>query len=238
MSDTMADSLKSEHQFSDEAFYTELGIKYDAAYGHDVALRKVTAAFISMLPNHPRVLECGPGTGIVAEVLVDGGCHLLGIDMSEGMVELCRKRVPGATFQLANMLEYDASKEHYDGIVASLSIFEISRQEVTTMTEKWSQWIKPGGFLMIATLDPKAGEPGESYQPKTYDPDGECATEVPGKFMGRRVLCTLFTKEGWKKLLGNVGFEIVHTEADSFQAKAYCDPEPRYYIIAKKTGNV
>ena len=71
---------------------------------------------------------------------------------------------------------------------------------------------------------------------ENYDADGKCATKVEWGFMGKNVAITLFTKAGWKELLEKAGFEIVHTENDLFipPAAANCEPEPHYFIIAKK----
>ena len=56
--------------------------------------------------------------------------------------------------------------------------------------------------------------------------------------MAHRVFMTLFTKQGWNKLLEGAGFEIVHAETDWFSppASAECDDDPHYFVIAKKPG--
>ena len=142
--------------------------------------------------------------------------------------------MPSGTFEIANMLEY-APTVSYNGVVASFSIFEISRQELTSMVHKWSQWLKPGGLLLINTFPAEACS---QVKAGNYDADGEWANEVEWRFMGHTVLITLLTRAGWKVLLEKAGFEIVHTEEDLFTpAAADCDQEPRYYITAKKSSS-
>ena len=104
------------------------------------------------------------------------------------------------------------------------------------MSHKWFEWLKPGGLLLISTF---GAEDCHQVKRENYDSDGECATKVEWGFMGQTVLCTLFTKAGWKVLLGKAGFEIVHTEENLFTppADTGCEPEPRYYIIAKKASS-
>ena len=230
----MEDLPKPKAKFSDPQFYDKLGMNYHEIYSNDPGLISSVKKFISKLPTNASVIECGPGTGIVAKTLVDGGCRLLGIDMSQGMVAICRKRVPGGTFEVANMLKYEAPESSYDGAVASLSIFEISKEELIIMTKKWGRWVKPGGFLFIATCDPAEwGTPAEAF-----DADG-CATEQEAKFVDTSVLTTLFNREGWKKLLARGGFEVVEIVFDRFQPNIKDFPiEPRLYYIARKTGSV
>lgn len=218
---------------SDEQFWTDLGMKYEAAFGHDTGLLNVVQKYLNMLPISAQILDCGSGTGRpVAKAIAESGRHVHGIDMSSGMVSLSRKAVPSGTFEVANMLEY-APTLCYDGAVASLSIFELTRQELTTMAHKWCQWLKPGGLLLISTF---AAEDCVQAKAENYDADGMCANKVEWKFMGNKVLITLFTETGWKAVLEKAGLEVVHTEKDLFNvpADADSDPEPRYYIIAKK----
>lgn len=229
----MEKSQPSQPMNSDEQFWTDLGIKYEAAFGHDTGLLSVVQKYLNMLPTSALVLDCGSGTGKpVAKAIAESGRQVHGIDMSSGMVSLSRKAVPSGTFEVANMLDY-APTVSYDGAVASLSIFELTRQELTTMAHKWCQWLKPGGLLLISTFD---AEDCAQAKAENYDADGKCANKVEWKFMSNKVLITLFTKAGWKVLLEKAGFELVHTEKDLFSvpADADCDPEPRYYIISKK----
>ena len=219
---------------SDDKFWTDLGLDYEAAFGNATGLRNIIQTYLSKLPTSTSILDCGCGTGQpVAKTIADSGRHVHGIDMAEGMVALSRKAVPSGTFEVANMLDYLPSVS-YDGVIASLSIFELSRQELTAMSHKWFQWLKPGGLLLIVTFDTE-----DSPQVKTenLDDDGECATKVEWFFMGNIVRITLFTKAGWKALLERAGFKIVRTEKDLYNPPANCDPEPRYYIIAQKSSS-
>ena len=232
----MEKSQSSQTMNSDEQFWTDLGMKYEAAFGHDVGLHNVIQRYLNMLPTSALVMDCGSGTGKpVAKAIAESGRHVHGIDMSPGMVSLSRKAVPSGSFEVANMLDYTPTVS-YDGAVASLSIFELTRQEIDTMAHKWCQWLKPGGLLLINTF---GAEDCAQAKAENYDADGECTNKVEWKFMSNNVLITLFTKAGWKVLLEKAGFGIVHTEEDQFTppAAADCDPEPRYYIIAKKISS-
>ena len=224
-------SIKNEEQY-----WSDLGLKYEAAYGHDTSLYNALQEYLNKLPPSADILECGCGTGKpVAKTIADSGRNVHGIDWSTGMVSLSRKAVPSGTFEVVNMFDYEPTMK-FDGVVASLSIFEISRKEITTMSHKWFQWLKPGGLLLINTFP---AEDCVQVKAANYDADGECANEVDWKFMGENHPITLFTRAGWKVLLEKAGFEIVHTKEDQFTPPeaANCDFEPRYYIIAKKVSS-
>lgn len=218
---------------ADPEFYNELGKKYEDAFGHDQGLHKAVQRFLDYLPSNATILDCGSGTGKpVSHLITSSGRTVHGIDRSPGMIELSRKQVPSGTFELHDMLSYEAPKA-FDGVVASLSLFELPRADVATVSRNFSKWLISGGYLLIVTI---AAEDVPQASPNTYDADGECAQKVLCRFMGNVVRITLFTKAGWRKLLEDQGLEIVHTEVNVFQPAADCDEEPHYFIIARKKG--
>ena len=131
------------------------------------------------------------------------------------------------------MLKYSPSTASFGGVTATLSLFELSREELARMARKWFEWIEPGGYLLICVIGAEdcAGVRGEMY-----DPDGECASGIGFRFMGHRVYLTLFTKAGWNRLLEGVGFVVVHAETGLFEPPpaADSDDEMHYFVIARK----
>ena len=214
-------------------FFDKAGIQYEEAYGHDAGLHTILQKYISFLPKGS-VLDCGSGTGKpVAETLVKNNVRVHGIDLSSTMVHLSRKQVPGASFEIANMLEYMPPTTKFNGVVAMYSLFVLSRDQITQMARNWFQWLEPGGYLLIGVI---GAEDFSNTSPEMFDPDGQCAVGVPHMFMNNVVYVTMFTKEGWNKLLENAGFMVVHTETDLFRppADAVGDDEPHYFVIAQK----
>lgn len=230
----MADTTKSEAKVLAEQFWSDLGMRYEKAFGDDIGLVKIVHTWLAFLPPASTVLECGCGTGKpIARTIVDAGYYYHGIDFASGMVALCKKQVPQGTYEVANMVDYVPNRT-YDGVVASLSHFELTPEQHIDMAHKWFQWIRPEGFLLVSTITGGVG--GQAFgKAGSWDPEAECHSGVEQTFMGNRIIITVYTQEGWKKLLQDAGFEIVHIETDRFIPRAEDSPEePRYYIIAKK----
>ncbi len=226
-------SIHTGAVISTQDFYNEVGKRYEDAFGHDAGLEKVVRRYLSLLPSDASVLDCGCGTGKpVSSIFAESRRPLHGIDFSLTMVELSKKQVPQGAFQCCDMLSYAPSPASFGGVIANLSLFELSRAELTSMALNFFQWIQPGGYLLIGVFGAEDCE----TKPEQYDADGECASGVENTFMAHRVSMTLFTKLGWNKLLEGAGFDIVHTETDWFSPPpaAICDDDPHYFVIAKK----
>ncbi|KAI4210628.1 MAG: hypothetical protein LQ351_006507 [Letrouitia transgressa] len=214
-------------------FYNEVGKRYEDAYSHEPGFQKILQQFLSPLPSDAAVLDCGCGTGKPASAMIaETGRRPYGIDFSHTMVDLSKKQVPQGVFECCNMLDYAPSPASFGGIIANLSLFGLSRAELTSMAMRFFQWVQPGGFLLLGVF---CAEDLET-KPEQYDADQECATGVENIFMAHRVFMTLFTRSGWNNLLEGAGFEIVHTESYVFSppSTAVCDDDPRYFVIAKR----
>lgn len=217
-------------------FYDSLGKRYEENYSHDEGLLAFVTSSLDLLPTGPEttVLDIGSGTGIpTSSLVVRSGRQLHGIDFSPVMIELSKRQVPEATFELINMLEYSPDPSvRFQGAFAMFSIFHLSREEMTVAAEKFSQWVAPGGYLFIGTMV------AEDFptEPSMFDEDGECARDIEHTFMGNRTKNLLYTRDGWVNLLRRIGFEVVKTVMVPFQAppEARCDLEPHYYITARK----
>ena len=227
-------ALSSEDFVSSEEFFNQVGIQYEEAFGHDAGLHRIIQRFLEQLPKDARVLDCGCGTGKpVAHMIAESGRKVDGIDLSQKMVELSSKQVPTGSFKKCNMLHYQPM-DHLNGIVAMLSLFELTREEISLMADKWFQWLQSGRYLLIGVFRAEDCD----TTPEMYDSDGQYAIGIPFTFMNHKVSTNLFTKAGWNALLKEAGFEIIHTETDIFQPpqSAICDDEPHYYVIARKVS--
>jgi SAM-dependent methyltransferase len=89
-------------------FYRE-----DLAYVHDVghagfALRSAPGILGILRDNGipgGLVVDLGCGSGLWARELLRAGCGVLGIDISDAMVEIAREKAPGAEFRVGSLFE-------------------------------------------------------------------------------------------------------------------------------------
>lgn len=224
------DAVDSTHP---GAFFDNIGKKYEDAFSHDKGLIQFVHASLGSLPAGASILDVGSGTGKpVAEAAVGKGFKLHGIDISSTMVDIAQAQVPGASFEVCDALKYQPpAGALFDGIFALLSHFWMSEEDVATLITNCQTWLKPGGSLFIGTV-----VADDLVNEDRIDPQCRFVAGIPFTFMGETFDQTYFTRKGWDEFLSDAGLEQVNTSMVPFQPpiESRCDPEPHYYISARK----
>src|SRR6185295_13279808 len=87
----------------------------DLAFIHDVGYgefaRTAAPGILDIFARHGisdgLVVDLGCGSGLWAEQLIARGFEVLGIDISEAMIRLARRRAPQAEFRVASLFQSD-----------------------------------------------------------------------------------------------------------------------------------
>ncbi len=112
--------------------------------------------FADSIPHGARVLDLGCGAGEpIAAWLIGEGLSLTGVDFSEAMLDIARKRWPKGDWRKGDMrtLELDA---RFQGIIAWNSFFHLTRDEQRACLSRLANHLEPGGVLMV-TVGPEDG---------------------------------------------------------------------------------
>lgn len=96
------------------------------------------------------ICDMGCGPGHVARYLRERGAHVIGIDLSAGMIEQARRLNPGIDFFQGNMLALGVESGAWVGIAAFYSIIHIPREEVVTALHELRRVLRPGSLLLLA----------------------------------------------------------------------------------------
>jgi SAM-dependent methyltransferase len=108
------------------------------------------------------VVDLGCGSGLWARELVDAGYRVLGIDISEAMIELSRRRVPEAEFRVGSLFDADISP---CGAVTAISevlnyLFDEEAGGLTPLFRRVFEALVPGGVFVFDVLGPGQVPPG------------------------------------------------------------------------------
>ena len=95
-----------------------------------------------------QVLEIGSGPGHVADMLVQAGASVTGIDFSSKMVEVAQNRYPAITFRQADAEQIPFEADSFDAVVANFVVHHLARPE--TVFHEVNRVLKPGGRFAFA----------------------------------------------------------------------------------------
>ena len=146
-----------------------------------------------------RVLDIGSGLGGAAFYMAETyGASVLGLDLSEEMIDIANERVAQQNiahveFRLADALAMDFEESSFDLIWSRDALLHIPQKaELFALLAKW---LAPGGQIMISDYARKAGE---------VSPEFQAYVEKSGY--------DLLDVESYGALLSNAGFQNVKNE--------------------------
>ena len=127
-----------------EYAYNNSAENYDAKFSTcEIYLNRIND-FASTLNKNSSILDIGCGPGINAEIFVNHGHAVTGIDISEKMIALAGKRCPAGNFQVKKAENLDTDKK-YDAICLAFLIVHFKQHNeyfVLPFSILMSYWTK------------------------------------------------------------------------------------------------
>ena len=120
-----------------------------------------TDAFMQKLPLDGRVLDVGCGSGVKSKYLISHGLHIIGIDVSDKLLEIARREVPEGEFRELSMADLDSMPETFDGVFVQASLLHIPKKDARAVVQKMADRLVPRGFLYVAVKERRKGNPEE-----------------------------------------------------------------------------
>ncbi len=155
----MADLLPEE-QITKQA-YDKHGHVWAKKYGDDKFYRREFSKFKELLPEG-NILEIGSGSGRDAKVLVNLGYKYTGTDISESLLKIARKYLPGQIF-LKQSVYALSFKNKFDGFWCTATLLHIPKNRVDEALVAIRSVVKDGAIGFI-TLKGGEGSEVEKYE--------------------------------------------------------------------------
>ena len=94
-------------------------------------------------------MGCGPGQ-ITAYLYNSGATNIIGIDLSEKMVEQAKKYHPQIKFETGDMLKLDKPDNSFGALTAFYSIVHFDSAQVKIFFAEAYRTLKPSGQLLVS----------------------------------------------------------------------------------------
>jgi SAM-dependent methyltransferase len=173
-------------------FYDAIAEKSFKEWFNNDALLPTLHDFIASLPNKPRVLDLGCGTGGESKRLISLGAKVIGIDLSEKSIRYAISNVPEGEFHVMDILSMTFPDSHFDGVMEAGVLFHFPEIEQISILKKiYSIMTKDGFFLSI--------NPEGSFE-------GFEDFNIDGLTYKRYARKTFITE--WIDTVGEIGFSI------------------------------
>lgn len=137
------------------AAYDKNAEKYNAKFESFATYKdKIIAFQHRYIKRGAKILDlgCGPGNNITTIKSLDDSCQFTGIDLSESLLDIARKRHPSCTFINANISTLHAL-EQYDSILASFCIVHLSMEETEGLVRFIASSLRKGGSLYLSFME-------------------------------------------------------------------------------------
>lgn len=176
---------------------------------HKRALKLLNQHRTKDADKKPQALDIGCGcTGRFIDLLQEDGFCVEGVDVSEKMIQLARKRDPGISFYHNDICTWQPPHT-YDFITAWDSIWHIPLSEQKTVLQKLIGALNPHGVLIFSFGG--------------LDNEGEHTDS----FMGPKVYYSSLGTQGFLDVFKALDCTVRHLEFDQY-------PEMHTYLIIQK----
>lgn len=152
--------------------------------------------FTDLLPEGAKVLDAGCGGGRDTKLLSEKkNISAVGLDLSEGLLNECRKKFPELEFIHGNLLDLPFPDESFDGVWSSASLLHLDTvDDVKKALSEFYRVLKPKGAVFVLVKEQTGKE-------KT--------AVVEDTIPGQRRFFQYFTKEELNNLLTETGFTVL-----------------------------
>lgn len=137
--------------------YERQAARFDAERPKHLFERPWLERFLDLIEPGGRILDLGCGAGDpIAGYLRDRGFDVVGVDASEAMLAIARRRFPRGDWRSGDMRRLDLP-ESFDGILSWDAFFHLTPDEQRDVLPRLARHLNDGAALLL-TVGPEAGE--------------------------------------------------------------------------------
>ena len=105
--------------------------------------------------NSANVLDIGFGTGVLTTRLYDASYNITGIDFSNNMIDIAKKKMPNATlvkWDFSTGLPNEVKSNHFDYIISTYAFHHLADKEKIGFIELLATLLNENGKILIGDI--------------------------------------------------------------------------------------
>jgi ubiquinone/menaquinone biosynthesis C-methylase UbiE len=138
-------SVRATYDKVARAYHEQLGNELDAK----PLDRALLNSFVELVDGGP-IADVGCGPGHVTRYLGDRHADVIGIDVSQAMIDTAREQAPDVTFSVASMLELPVGDDAWAGAIALYSMIHLTAAQRALAFRELARTIHVDGWLLVA----------------------------------------------------------------------------------------
>lgn len=154
--------------------YDKIAEKYTEIFFKDFSDKTELNLFLSYLPHGAKILDVGCGPGNITQYFLQKGFDCEGIDLSQGMIKMAKKRVPEGNFKVADLRKLDYPENSFDALIAAYSFMHIPQQDTRKTLKGFKRILKPRGIFFLIVKEGK----GERFLKEPLDSSEKCYVKL------------------------------------------------------------
>lgn len=141
--------------------YDRIAYDWDRDHKNDIWWKQEIGAYLSFVPQFGSILDVGCGPGHKSAYFASLGYDVTGVDISDEMVAIAKRDVPGARFEVCDMYDLGKVGTTFDSAFLCASLLHIPKKDVPHVLRAVSSILKPGGTCYVSVKETRAGEEDE-----------------------------------------------------------------------------
>lgn len=145
--------------FEDTIEWYDKNAKNYAEVAEKVPLMELIEKFTLMLPDSPKVLDAGCGSGRDSRIIQSKGAKVTGIDISQGLLNEAKIRSEGIEFVKDSITTMPFRDASFNGVWAHASLVHLETlNDVKRALAEFNRVLMPSGALHIFVKEQKGDE--------------------------------------------------------------------------------
>jgi cyclopropane fatty-acyl-phospholipid synthase-like methyltransferase len=198
--------------------YNLVARKYHDFYFNKVFFSEVLDHLSTLIDRNARILDLGTGSGTALNYLAKKGfTNLVGIDVSEVMLELGKEKVSIATFYNCDIREIECSEE-FEAILSFFALCHLPKEDLPNIFSRIKKALKTNGYLVLGLTQGEGTISCKDYLGSS-----------------KSIPYSMFQEEELREYVTRSGIEVLEVKTQPYEDELF-GKEIELYLIAKKTN--